>query len=277
MKRLLTIVAAGAGICALGAAAPAMEAGAARQVLEQYEEAVVTLEVVLDTKMSYGGQQEETEQKTEEMGFFIAEDGLLVTSLSNLDPAGQFYSRMSPDEGAYTTTVKEITIILAGGEELDAQLVLRDPDLDLAFLRPAEPRKQPFAYIPLEEAGTAETFDSLIALERAGRIARRTILGKMGTMIGKVDRPRTFYIPSQELQNQNTGAPVFGPEGKLLGIRTLYVFPGGQRSLGETDQPAMIVILPAEDIASIADQASEAEPEEAAAPQKAAPEEAATE
>jgi S1-C subfamily serine protease len=266
-----------AGLCAglLLAASPAaaFDTAKAKEVLKEKGDAVITLDIVLEFKSTYMGQQSESEQQTEEVGFVIDEKGLVATSLANVDP-GQFYERMQMMEDyTFTSTVKSIKYVLAGGREIDAAVVLRDPDQDLAFLRPLEAPAEPMTYIPLDNSVRGEIFDPIFSIERSGRITRRTIIGKAGTVTGIVERPRRFYLPSSELSSNRTGSPVFSDGGALLGMLAVYTFPGGARARSDSEQPYAFIIIPAEDVLRVAEQAP-AEADPSMIPQADEPEEA---
>lgn len=227
---------------------------ALKALYEEKGEAVVVLEVVTDLKYTFQGQQFDQERKLESPGVIVDSDGLLVTALSNIDPSKQSEAFMGAD-AEMSVTVKSVTYIMDDNSEVEARVVLRDPDLDLAFIRPLDKPEETLTHISLADSGDAEVFDELYALDRAGRIARRTLLGRSGTLSGLIERPRKIYLPSGGVVTRNIGTPVFTSEGKLLGITATYTFPGGAAALGDSDQPYINVIIPAEDVAEVAEQA----------------------
>lgn len=256
-KRLTSLAAAllAIGCLALPATAPADGLrDVARKTMESKGDAIVTLEIVMNIKMSYNGQQREMERKQETPGLVIDERGLVVTSLASVDP-GSVSARMSGEDDSMVSTVKAVKYILSDGSEVPAAVVFRDDDLDLAFLRPLTDPAKPMTAISVEKSPEAQPLEEAFSLIRRGKIARRTLTGASGEIQGVIKKPRTYYIPSSDLSESQGGTPVFNHDGDLLGMVFLYLFPGGSTSRGEDDQPYMFVVLPTSDIADAAKQA----------------------
>lgn len=238
-----------------------------REFVKKNEEAIVTLEIVMNVKYAGGGGQHESEEKAEGIGVVLDKEGLVVTALSQIDP-GSFYAKYTGNEDQYVTRVVSIRYILPNNEEIDAGVILRDPDLDLIFLRPTESLEEEMAFIPLSSAVDAEILDPVYTIGRMGRIGRRSIVAMTGEVQSIIEKPRKLYITDSEIATAGAGAPVFTAEGKLIGIQSYYVFPGGQKALGSSDQPYIPVIVPTSSVKEVADQTEGAEPE--AAPEEAA-------
>jgi len=217
-------------------------------------EAVIALEIVHQVKMSRGGEMNESESKTETLATVIDPSGLVVTSLSRVDP-GAFYAKYSGDEGSYVTEVKSLKFIMPDNREIAASVVLRDEDLDLAFLRPLEVQPTPFVAIDLKDSSVPTILDPIFNITRLGRIGRRAQAAMSGEVQAVVDRPRKFYVPSAEIVSSGSGVPVFSADGKVLGIIANHLFPGGQKALSSSDEATMPVIRPAEDVDEAAAQA----------------------
>jgi S1-C subfamily serine protease len=244
----LTRIFAGAALALatlVAAPAPAQSfQDTARRIVEEKSDAVITIEVVSDIKMNFGARQQEQEERSEVLGTVIGENGLVVTALSSVDPS-QIFERMSPgNDMGFSATVKNMKYILADNSEIEARVVLRDPDLDIAFLMPADELEEPLTAISLEDAAEPQILDRAFSIARMGRIARRTPVAMSGEIQGMVDRPRTFYIPSAEIVSGGTAVPVFAENGGLYGVVFLHAV-SGQRGSGESVIP---VVIPAEDI-----------------------------
>lgn len=255
-RHTLIALLAAAAMMLQGIAAAEEVREAARKLIASHGEAVITIEIVTLQKFSWGGNQQESEEKTEALGTVVGEDGLVVTALSSVDQA-QLYRRMqggNEDAGDYTSTVKGIKFILGDNTEVPATVVLRDPDIDLAFLRPDKPLEQKMVAFDLSDTVKPGLVEPIFTIARMGRIARRTPLGMTGEIQGIVTRPRTFYIPSAEIVSGGTGVPVFNSDGKLLGVVLLHLFPGGRTAASRSDDMIIPVIVPAEEIANTAKQ-----------------------
>jgi S1-C subfamily serine protease len=223
----------------------------ARKTLETYGNAIVYVTAV--ATISSGSRSRE--QKTRAIGTVIDARGLTVVSNSSLDPAGAIGSMRT---GGAPVTLKselgDVKIRMADGTEVPAKVVLKDDDLDLAFVAPAkapdaETRKK-FAVVNLGDAATeAVLLDRIIGLGRAGKDLNYTATLSLGRVSAVVTKPRTVYIGARM-----PGAPVFAGNGKILGICIMRRSPSGGTYRRFMRQP---VILPAADIREIAEQARE--------------------
>ncbi len=232
-----------------------------RQMLEEKESAIITLEAVFDVTVAFGGRQQEYERRSEEVGIVVDPTGLAITSLSSMDP-GQFYSRLyGDDDNDFSTRLKDLKYILPDGTEIPAGISLRDRDFDIVVLRPLEELDEELTYISLDDYATAELLDELYLLGRKGRIARRAIQAKSIEIESVVERPRFFYVPGGYHNDQHLGSLVVNSAGNPVGMVAMYLFPGGAAALGEEDEPVMAVIVPVEDILDVVEQARDIEPE----------------
>jgi S1-C subfamily serine protease len=147
---------------------------------------------------------------------------------------------------------KEVKLRLANGTEVPARFVLKDADLDLAFMAPeptAEGAAREFPYVKLEESTEGALLGGFFYVGRAPKVQQRVPLVRTTEIIGIVERPRRFYLLTEQVSLW-MGTPVFNAEGRVLGI-TLQHFANGTRS--------GLIVLPAEDIAEMAKQATAAQ------------------
>lgn len=244
----------------------------------QKEAAAVTLECVFEVKSSYGGQERQMERKAEVDGFVIDEKGTVISTMSNVDP-GSFYAKAMESEDAYSTRIKSLKYIFPDNTEMPAAVVLRDTDLNIAVLKPLTPPEKPMTFISLSESATPKLLSEAYAIARLGRIARRNAVAISGEVQSIIEKPRTLYVVSDSLHgdSRNTGIPVFDGDGKLYGMTSLYLFPGGRNALGDSDEPIMPMVIPASDLLEVAEQAKDAKPEAipAVEAEKPAPQEGA--
>ena len=64
----------------------------------------------------------------------------------------------------------DVRIRLADGKELPATIVLRDQDLDLAFIRPTAKPAAPLTAVNLADAASPTVLEDLVVLGRLGRV-----------------------------------------------------------------------------------------------------------
>ncbi len=245
-----------------------------RVIFNQNQQAVVTVQVVL--KVSYSNAGKSSENRQEITGTVVDPSGLTVLALSACDPS-EMYQRMMADQGSQNkleTEVTDLKILLADGAELPAEIVLRDKDLDLAFIRPKSKPASPMAAVDLSKSAPAQLLDEVITLNRLNSAAGRAYSASVERISAVIQKPRTFYIPDSTMTATTLGSPAFALDGKVVGVlvmRAISSKGGGSRNYRDS---MTSIILPAEDILKAAKQAPEAkgdtvkkeEPKEPATP-----------
>lgn len=254
-------------LCALLLAVAAAEEGGlrakAREIVEAHKDAIVTVKVVTTTRYVYlGRESHKQENKAEVSGTMIDGSGLTVLSNFATDPYSgfdgfSFESSGDKVEFKPETTINELKIVLVDGTELPAQFVLKDKDLDLAFVRPREKPAQALPFLKLTPpAAEPAVLDETVAIGRLGREVNRASCVDTGKIMALVKKPRIFYVTDANYP----GCPVFNIKGETLGISVYRQNPvRTQNSFGGSTQ----VILPAEDVLEAAKQAATAKPIEA--------------
>lgn len=253
------------------------EAAAGRNLLTKWQNAVVTIRLVSKERMAFGGRGMGRGDSTSEVtGTVMDSSGLTVVSLMATDPGqalAQMLGRMGVggDEDARPKWESQITdakIVLADGQELPAQIVLRDKDLDLAFLRPSQKPATPLPALDMTQEGKPEMLDRVVILNRMGKVANRVPTVAIDRVRAIVEKPRTFYIPSGNAMEGGLGAPVFLLNGKVAGLLVMRMmmspsegFSMGAMFGGASRMGMQPVILPARDIVEAAQQAPTSVPE----------------
>lgn len=271
MKRSLVLVFFLAG-CATGPQTASSDATAnrMREVVHAHGPAVVTVQLVVEEQFSIGFLgNEASESVMETTATVISPDGLIVTSLSATNPGGMFRDmfEMMGDEALgfemnFDTQIKEVTIVLESGEELPGRFVLRDRDLDLAFIRPEEPPAKPLASVSLDQDGKLHQFDRVLLMERMGKVADRAVTANVTRVASLLETPRLYYVLSDvavDMPGSGIGLPAFDMEGRYIGMtifRNLELGrPFSLSMLGNMESNTALVIVPARDMRDSADQA----------------------
>lgn len=244
-----------------------------REILAKCQQAVVTVKLAIKQSISMGSHDSKSESKTETTGTIIDPSGLTVISLATTDPGSAMkdsYARAMAARGADMSQFKleselsDVKIVLADGTEIPAEVVLRDKDLDLAYLRPSDKPAKPLPFVDLAQDAKAQILDEVIVVNRLSQVANRVPAISIGRIEAIVDKPRTFYVLGQSMWGYALGSPVFALNGKLVGILFL------RSAKTQTDQSSgfmfnnlsvfgmMPIILPASDIVDGAKQALEA-------------------
>jgi S1-C subfamily serine protease len=242
-----------------------------RIVFQKNHAAVVTVEVVQKAPAGRSGAPRES--KVDLTGTIIDPSGLTVLALSSVDPS-ELYRRLS-EESKLEIEVSEVKMLLQDGTEVPADIVRRDKDLDLAFVRPKTKPASPMAAVDLSKSGTAQVLDQVISLNRLKQASGRAYSASEERIAAVVQKPRTFYIPDSSLTETESGSPAFTLDGGVLGLFVMRAVNAA--GAGNIRDCYTAIILPAGDIIEDAKQVpaeGKAEDEKKDAPKEpaAAPE-----
>lgn len=149
-------------------------------------------------------------------GFFIAANGFIVTN------------------NHVVADATEIKVKLADGRELDARLVGRDEDTDLAVIKV---EGTDFPFVNFEETAQPRVGDWVIAVGNPfglGGTATAGIVSASGR--GDIDNntPYTDYLQIDAAINRgNSGGPTFDIYGRVIGVNSAIYSPtGGSVGIG---------------------------------------------
>ena len=240
------------GLGAAGHSQSAEERTVAREIVKKKSDAVVMILATLKIRANVGGQEQTIDQQAQANGTVLDASGLTVLSLSTLQPddmmARSLSSRVRPDTRVDVTSEPSgIRMHLADGREIPAKLVLRDQDLDLAFVRPAEPPSPALTWIDVPSA-KASLLDLVFVIQRTSETSGWSTAAAFGSVQLVVDKPRVYYqVAMPSIGGGPLGSPVFDATGKFVGV--VVTRTSGSRG------PSQSAVLPAEDIRDVAKQA----------------------
>ena len=245
---------------------------AAQKLSEAHRNAIVWLTVIAKTSMTTEGdappqikaalQGQDKETKSEATGTVVDASGLIVTSLAAIDKGSVVDGKtvntpMGPVKLKSTTEIKEVKIIMPDGTEIPGDLVMKDTDLGLGFIKARSDSKEAqgvtFHSIDLTDSSPGAILDDCIGLGRLDENLNREPSIITTEISGITTKPRTFY----RVMTDATGCPVFLSSGKLLGISVM------RQQRGDIDGGSMQmspVVLPAADVAKVLEQAKAAKP-----------------
>jgi len=223
-----------------------------RNLLASHANCVTWVSATVRLEISAGGRSmPPQEQKLEALGTIIAKDGLTVLSLSRVDPTAALLSRMRTPGASVNVNYTEVLILMQDGTEVPAKLVLKDTDLDLAFVLPIKQKKDNeefkdvvFSHVPRskkEKSKLPQALDEVVSLGKLGRNLYRQSTLRKGWVNAVIEKPRKYFV----IENTSPGTPVFDRDGGWLGI-VVYKMDRGR--------PTSLVTLPADDIEEIAEQ-----------------------
>jgi hypothetical protein len=240
---------------------------AAREIVKRWQAAIVNVRVTLKMRISVGGREMQSmDESVETVGTVIDPSGLTVLSLGALNP-GSMMNRLMGSAGngqdrmEFGSEPSDVKLRLPDGRELAAKIVLRDEDLDLAFLRPTVKPDKPLVAINLADEGRPSLLDPVVILSRLGRVGGWTPAASLQTIGAIIEKPRTFYV-IETGGTGGVGTPAFTPGGKVVGLLTMRSVQSGKPGMfsmvGGTEGLGLLpVILPAADVREIAQQAPE--------------------
>jgi S1-C subfamily serine protease len=252
-------------LCAAGATAQTPdERVAARDLLTKRGAAVVTARATV-TMRGLPGRADGVEDTVQATAVVIDGTGLAVTALSQLDPSEMVKRAVTgmPGAPAMNLSVEQanLRLRLADGREVPAKIVLRDHDLDLAFLRPSEPPASPMASVDLSTVARAQVADLVLVVQRFGEMTGWKVGISFGDVQAIIEKPRTQYIVAAPTIGGGLGSAVFDAAGHFLGIVVVRSqTSSGRRSVfammqGVEGAGVLPIVLPADEIIELAKQA----------------------
>lgn len=232
-------------------AAPDVES-AARATAEQNGRAVVTVRLVL--KLKTGGQ--EHEQKVEAPGVVIDSTGLTLASASSIDPSGVFRRMLDAQRQRMNieSEVKEPVILLEDGTELEAAVVLKYTDLDLAFIRPRDAGLKLPAVTLKPRTGTVPLLTRIYVLGRLSKLGNRALSVATGEVRAYVRGPAPYYVADGE-SSSFVGSLAYTADGVPLGVFVKRFATTLDASGGRGSDSVMTVLRPVDKVLELAAQA----------------------
>ena len=222
-----------------------------RALLKDHANCVTWVSVTVRVEVSVNGRSlPPQEQKLEALGTILSSDGLTVLSLTKVDPTSSILSRLRTRGASVQVNYTEVLILMQDGTEIPALLLLKDVDLDLAYLLPLKLKSEAsekftFPAVPtskLEEKVTKpKVLDQVVSIAKLGRNLYRQSTLRRGWINAVIEKPRPYFV----IENTEAGTPVFDDRGNWLGI-VVYKMDLGR--------PTSLVTLPVDDVLEIAAQ-----------------------
>ncbi|MEZ5317567.1 MAG: trypsin-like peptidase domain-containing protein [Vicinamibacterales bacterium] len=269
LGRLVVIVAAVLLLPAAGRAQTPAERDAARATVQRHADAIVTILGTARVHVTMGGREAPaTEENVVASGVVLDGDGLVVAALSALEPA-RLMNSMVGRMGAGTpemnvaVDLSDLRVKRADGTDVPAKVVLRDEDLDLAFLRPQDTPATPWTFVDAP-AADVRPMDLLVVVSRLGELAGRQVAGQFVPVMVVIDSPRRLYFAA----GAGGGGAAFDVAGGFVGLTALLSKPGAAPSaaspmsmitggLNSLDALGLIpVVVPIAEIRDVARQAA---------------------
>lgn len=222
---------------------------AGQGIIKNYADSIAHIEGTFKVTAKIPGMGSQKHDSTiDTLATIVNSSGLVVTSYSMLDavyltPSVEQMGQNGPMTIKLSGEIGEIRIRYADGTKVPAKVVLKDPEMDLAFLMPTEKIS---AQKGLDKAPSAEAdiFEQIIALKQASALAKYQPTLQIGRIAGILKKPQKLYIT----EDFGAGLPVFSVGGKLLGISLTRGEPQHYTQQGEPE--AIPVVLPIKEVMS---------------------------
>ena len=222
-----------------------------QSLLKTHAPMVVTVKFVVSQE--FMGQKNESE--SEVVGALVTDDGLVVVANSSLDPFGGdepiiMGGPPGMDMPMPKSKAGDFRIIVGDDlAESEAQLVARDSDLDLAWLKIMNSNRQEFPHLDLDNSIPLQVGDSYHSIMRLPERFDRAAIIQGGSVIGEVVSPRLLHVAAG-----GTG-PVFSDDGKLAGFLVRQPTEEGSPSIRSEASEGVRFIISADQLAQATKQA----------------------
>ena len=190
---------------------------------------LVTVKFVLKVKMAGAGADREIEGET--ACLLIDAEGLVLCSNTELGGYVSLMSQMMGRGGGFDVSAapREIEVIPAGGGEgLDARLIARDSERDLAWVQVEDGAESlggdgtQISFLDLDDRAELDAGDRFYRLRRMDKFFGSVPVVTEGVVAAVIEKPRRLLVPS-EPANGGFGLPVFTAEGRLVGITVIQM------------------------------------------------------
>ena len=257
-------------------------------MLSEKAPTLVTIKFLLKIKGGFMGEQESESEAT---GIMIDPNGLVLCSNTLLGGFSSLFSRFGG--GRMSVTPTDIKVLVGDDTEgVEAELLARDTELDLAWIQIKEPSDKGYAHVDFTQSAKPKIGQRALCVKRMGKYFDHVPAVGEGHIAGLAIKPRDLYVPSTNLGGA-IGLPVYTAKGQVIGVLVTQMPDPEEMEMNPTamfGNPLSFrdmfagLILPAEQIVKAtkraresAKEADEEEPGEQSPPGAAAPEEASPE
>lgn len=225
---------------------------------------LVSIKYVL--KIDMGGQGQERE--AEAVGVMIDGKGLVLCSGVDMGaiPGG--------GRPGLTVTPTKIKVLVGDDTEgLEAKLISRDSELDLAWVQIDKPADKPYSHVDFAKSAPAAQGEKLVMITRLDKFFDRAVAVSDFRVGAVVKKPRTLLVPADAIRAY--GRPVFSAAGQVVGF-AIVAAPSQEEAAEEGGFRGAIVVLPGSEVAAATERAlknpdAEKPADTAAAPTEAKP------
>lgn len=147
----------------------------------------------------------------------VSSDGLLITTLSAVDPLSMLGDRVTGDE--FRLKVSGLKVVLPDATEMPAQVLLRDKLTGFAVIKLNDKPKQPLAVLPLDAVKPLDVGDDVFLVDRLGPDMENLCVVSAQMVMARLSNP----IDRAVVTGGNVvGAIVCNQAGEVCGLVSTY-------------------------------------------------------
>ncbi len=181
-------------------------------LIENEATAIVAIRYVL-SQSAYG---QEMQQPMEAQGVVIEPDGLILAPASELEGSIFTSGFRGPQngEGPEFSYSDYRVLVMSGGreQEFEAEVLAKDTEADLAWLKITVPPEEPMAHVEFSESITLDVGDRYFTLGRMSEMRGRAPMVITGFVGGRMEIPRAGLLATFG------EGPVFDEQGRAAGM-----------------------------------------------------------
>ncbi|MEK6643351.1 MAG: serine protease [Planctomycetota bacterium] len=183
------------------------------RVLTDVGPAFVTVKFVLKMEGQFGNRESEAEIT----GVMVDAGGLVLCGNTRFGSP-----RMMRSIGGSATPTDIKVLIGDDIDGLEAKVLARDSELDLAWVQIKKPGDRKFACLDMSKSIAPEVGQRILALRKMAKYFDRILTVSEGRLAGKTKKPRDLLVPTG-LGGLEPGLPVFSASGQIVGIAVIQM------------------------------------------------------
>lgn len=194
---------------------------AVQKILNEKAPPLVTIKYVL--KGDEGGMGmfgDGGDREMEVTGVMIEPSGLVLVSNTEMGGMMARFARMMQGMGGSPPKPTDIKVLVGDDTQgVEAKLIARDSELDLAWVRIDKAPEKPYAHLDLTGSAAPKVGDYLYSVGRMGKFFDRAPVIHEFRLVGIAKKPRDLYIGG----GAGMGLPVYNAAGDVVGITSLIL------------------------------------------------------
>ncbi|MHB1461291.1 MAG: S1 family peptidase [Armatimonadota bacterium] len=211
MKHFPTIV---LSIMVLTGAVMAQKLPVPEQAREQFSPVLLRMEA--NTQVGPDSEPTDSGHNTA-TAVVMSSDGLLITTLSAVDPLSMLGDRVTGDQ--FRLKVSGLKVVLPDATEMPAQVILRDKQTGFAIIKLTDKPKQPLAALPLADVKPLEVGDDIYLVDRLGPDEENICVVSSQMVMARLSYPINKAVVTG---GNVVGAIAINQAGEVCGLVSMY-------------------------------------------------------